>query len=532
MGRCLSALFFALLFFFKFISSVFSTCVLSKRDPLHLKSTLNLSLRSDPLTLDPRKNSDGVTSQFLMFLYEGLTEIGEDKQVKMAIASNIEASKDFTEYLITIKRLFWSNGEVLTAHDFKRSWLEILSPAFGAYNPDYFFNIKNAKAIYLQDKLPEEFGVEVLDEKTFKVLLERPDPYFPELLSNKHFFPVHPSVSYAKSPNQLLVFPGPFCIEKWLHQNKIDLKLNLFHRNYENARIDLVEFMILEEEHLQLDLFEQGKLDWIGAPFSTLSLDAMQYLRQHPCFRVFETPSLYYFTLNLDVYPLQHQKLRKALALAIDRQSLIQDVLGGQELPAFAFLPPQMHALSRSYFQEDLLLAKELLAQALEDLHLSLDTFPTITLKYPSLQLSHLIAQAVQQQWKQHLGIHVHLQNSHWHGFLSDLQHKKYHIAALGKGTHVLDPYYFLVPYHRKNQPMNRCGYENVLFAKVLDQLKHEPSAQRRLELVETAESVLMEDMPMIPLFFQKNYCLVNKKLKNIQISPLGQVRLSESYFD
>lgn len=524
---------FCLLFFSKFISSVFSNCLSQKREALHIKSTLNLCLRSEPLTLDPRKNSDGVTAQFLCFLYEGLTEIEENKKIKLALASHIEASPDSKEYTIFLKDAFWSNGEKITALDFKRSWLEVLKPSFGAYNPDYFFNIKNAYLIYLKKEQEESFGVEIIDEKTLKVHLERPDPYFSELLSNKLFFPVHKSIHSKTEAKSSLVFPGCYCIKSWNYQDKIELKQNTFHRNQETSRLDTIEFCILEEEHLQFDMFEKGKLDWIGAPFSTLSLDAMSYIRSHPCFKGYQTPSLYHFILNNETFPLNHPKIRRALSISLDRNSLIKDVIGGEEEPAFALLPKQMHGVHQTYFLDcDVSKAKKLFEEGMQELNLTYETFPKITLAYPSLQLSHILAQAVQQQWLEVLGIKIYIQSCEWHGFLSDLNRKKFQIAAMGKGTHVLDPYYFLLHYKHKKQPINRCSYENPYFNLLLDQARDEACQIKRFEILQRAESVFVGDMPIIPLFFQKNYCLVNKRLKNIRISPLGDVRLTESYFD
>jgi oligopeptide transport system substrate-binding protein len=533
MRRFLVAFIFCLLFFSKFISCVFSTSYLQKRDSLHLKSTLNLCLRSEPLTLDPRKNSDGITAQFLMFLYEGLTEIGGDKTLKLALASAIDADEGFREYTIHLKQVYWSNGHRITAEDFKRSWLEILKPSFGAYNPDYFFNIKNAQAIYQNKKKEEDFGVEIINSTSFKVVLEKPDPYFSELLSNKLFFPVHPSINQKLVIKSSCVFPGSFYIKTWKHQDKIELTPNLFHRKQEASRLDHIDFCILEEEHLQFDLFEKGKLDWIGAPFSVLSLDAMSYIHKHPCLKVYSTPSLYHVTLNTTQYPLTHPKIRKALALCLERKSLIKDVIGGNERPAFSLIPPQMHALHQNYFNDrDILLAKRLLEEGLSELNLTIETFPKITLKYPALQFSHVIAQALQQQWLNNLGLRIALQSMPWHGFLADLNAKNYQMAALGKGTHVLDPYYFLQHYKTSQQPMNRCGYENPAFSALLDKAAEEKEHLKRAIFLNEAEALFMEDMPIIPLFFQKNYCLVNKKLKNFQISPLGEVKLTESYFE
>lgn len=533
MRRWCITLCLALLFFFKFISYVFSSTLAQKRVPIEPKTALNLCLRSEPLTLDPRKNSDGMTAQFLRFLYDGLTQINENNAIELALASKIETSEDFTEYTVYLKQAYWSSGEKIVAADFKRSWLQVLDPEFGAYNPDYFFNISNAKQIYLKKQDKASFGVEILDETAFKIYLEHPDPYFKELLSNKLFFPVHRSASIHNHVKTSWVFSGPFTVHQWNHQNKIVLERNPYYVHDKPPQLETVECVILEQEHLQHDLFDKGQLDWVGPPFSTISLDSLECIRKHVSFVEFDIPSLYHFTLNTELFPLNHPKIRKALALSIDRKKIINHLIGGNEKPAFALLPLQMHGLHLAYFQDhDIHRGRRLFQEALVELGMSLEEFPELTLKYPSLQLSHLVAQAVQQQWKEDLGIQIALQSCEWHAFLSDINHKNYAIAALGKATHVLDPLYFLSQYQSKHHVMNRCGYDNRFYAEILERAKVERSLATRELLLHQAESVLMEDMPIIPLFFQKNYCLVNQKLKNFTITPFGEVGFRQAHFE
>lgn len=488
------------------------------------QKVLRVALRTEPLTLDPRKNSDGITSLFLLFISEGLTRLTPEGKPSLALAESVHLSEDQCTYTFVLKKAQWSNGDLITADDFKTSWLQGLEPSFTAYNPEYLFVIKGAKKAYTRQSSLDEVAIEAPNSHTLIVTLEHPAPYFLELVANKIFFPVHQSAK---------VCCGPFLIEEWVCQDKIILKRNPLYWDHEAVRLNRIELNMINDETTQLSLFEAGELDWVGAPFSLLPADSLSELKTREQFHSFPTTSLYFYNFNTKKFPLNNIKLRKALTLAIERKELIDHVSQGNEVPALSLLPKQMHGIHKEYFQDgDVQEAQKLFKEALEELKLTEATFPALTLSYPSIQVRHIMAQAIQQQWQAALGIKVQLENKEWQVFLSDLNNRNYEIGALGRTTHHLDPIYFLSLFKTTNQATNRTGWEDPVYTHILEQSDFVQDPEERKRLLHQAEEIFMAQMPIAPIFFPTNYYLKNPQLQGVFLSDVGGVDFKWAYFE
>lgn len=490
------------------------------------KTTLHLVLRTEPLTLDPRKNSDGITSLFFLFISEGLTRISpSNHEPECSLAESVEISEDGKIYQFKIRDCTWSDGHPITSYDFERSWKEALNPDFGGYNPEYLFCIENAKEVFSKEKDPSELGIETPDSKTLIVCLHSPMPCFLELVSNKIFFPV-PAHNHKK------VFSGPFVIKHWKHSDKIVLKKNPYYWDRDAVKLDKIELNLIEDETTQLLLFEQDKLDWVGAPLSLLPIDGMKSLKNSEFFHTFSIASLYYYSFNTARFPLHHVKIRKALAYAIGRDELINHVTQGDEKPARCLIPSLMNGFHTNFFPDgDQTLAKELFQQALEELNLTQETFPVLTLSCPAAQSSHIIAQAIQQQWQRAFGIKVSIENKEWQVFLSDIHACNYDIGALGRGTHHLDPFFYLALFKNKDQASNRTGWENKEYQRLLDKAQ-QLTGDERYELLSRAEAIFVEEMPIAPILFPTHAYLKKTNLKNVCISSVGSVDFKWAYLE
>lgn len=497
-----------------------------------------VSLISEPISLDPRKSSDGITSQFFNFCFDGLTRRALDNNIVLSLAKDVKISQDGREYVFLLREAYWSNGELITAYDFEKSWKKVLDPSFAAHNPDYLFNIKNAKKAYFQDVSQDLVGIEALDALHLRVNLEHPDPYFLELLTNKTFFPVNQRMEFKDSKNgnascKNFVSSGPFSIKKWLHRNKILLKKNPYYWDGHNVKLDGVELYLIEDEMTQLAMYERGDLDWIGSPLSNLPFDALSKLRKSRDFNTFSTNALYYCCFNNEAFPLNNTKIRKALTLALNRQDLIDYVSQGKEISALSLLPRTKMTSSTNFIQDnDLLQARRLFQEGLEELNLKKENFPAITFSFPNIYSRRLLAQAIQQQWEQGLGIKIVLQSSEWQTFLADVKNGKFLVASLARGTHHLDPFYFLSLFKRKSQGSNLARWESKKYQDILEQIKETKEIGTRRDLINEAEKIFMEEMPIAPVFFPSHCFLKHPKLHNVLISPVGSLDFKWAYID
>lgn len=500
--------------------------------------TVRLSLISEPLSLDPRKSSDGITSQFFNFCFDGLTRRSFNDKIDLSLAKDVKISDDGLEYVFLIREAYWSNGELITACDFENSWKKVLDSSFIAHNPDYFFNIKNARKAYFKEAELDDVGIESLDAHHLKISLEYPDPYFLELVSNKIFFPINHKID-RKYPNwgdlslKHFVSCGPFVIKKWLPRNRIILKKNPYYWDEQNVRLDGLELFLVEDEMTQLSMYENNELDWVGSPLSLFPIDALSKLKDSPEFGSFPSSSLYYCCFNNDVYPLNHVKIRQALSLAINRQDLIRYISQGHELPALTLLPQTMHVKHVDYIKDGYEAeAITLFQEALKELNLTIDNFPTLTFSFPNVYSRKLLAQAIQQQWEQTLGLKVILQSVEWQTFLSDLKNGRFHLSAIARGTHHLDPFYFLSLFQRKFQDSNLARWESSEYQKVLQKIKLSNDLETRNCLVNEAEKIFMQQMPIAPIFFPSNYFLKKPKLHNVLITSVGSLDFKWAYLD
>ncbi len=489
-----------------------------------------ISLISEPLSLDPRKSSDGVTSQFFNFCYDGLTRRTFDGKIELSLAKSFKVGKKGRRYEFTLREAYWSNGELLTAYDFEYSWKKILDKSFLAHNPEYMFNIKHAKKAYQSQKDFEKVGVKAEGSSKLVITLEEADPYFLELISNKSFFPINRRID-LKHPNwsdltlKHFVGCGPFVIKRWFHRNKISLKKNPYYWDEQNVQLDGVELYIIEDEMTQISMYESKELDWIGAPLSLLPVDALSKLKNSPNFGSYRSSSLYFCCFNTEAYPLNNPKIRKALTLAINRKDLVDYVSHGGEEIALSLLPRTMHADKQNYFEDgDLVKAKELLQEGMLELGLSKESFPKIVYSFPNIHSRRLLAQALQQQWEKALGIKISLQSTEWQVFLSDIKSKKYQMAGITRATQHLDPLYFLALFKKKNQLVNYAHWESKKFQDLLLEAKKAPDIKSRKYFISKAEEIFMDEMPVAPIFFPMNYYLKQPHLKKVLITPVGSL--------
>ncbi len=497
-----------------------------------------VSLISEPLSLDPRKSTDGITSQFFNFCSDGLTRRSSRGNLELSLAKNVKVSEDKLTYTFLLKEAYWSNGELLTTKDFEISWKKILDPEFIAHNPDYLFSIKNAKKAYQGLCSLDDVGIKSIDNSKLEVTLEYPDPYFLELLSNKTFFPVNHKVekkypSWSDASLKHYVSCGPFIIKKWLPRNKILLTKNPYYWDEQSVHLEAIELYHIEDEMTQLSMYENGELDWIGAPLSMLPVDALSKLKDSPCFGSYQSSSLYYCCFNNEVFPLNNPKIRKALSLAINRQDLINHVSQGGEETALALLPKSMYANHREYFEDgNIEEARKLFQEGLAELSCSVETFPQLTFSFPNIHCRRLLAQAIQQQWEKALGIKIDLKSCEWQMFLSDVKNRNFQISSLGRGTHHLDPIYFLSLFKRKSQETNLPRWESSDYNNLVRQIKFVEDPDKRKQLIAAAEKLFMEEMPIAPIFFPSNYFLKSTKLHDVFISPVGSLDFKWAYIE
>lgn len=500
----------------------------------HLKDQrLRLNLHSEPPSLDPRKFTDSTSANVLIMLFEGLTRFESDQKPHPAAAKKIALSKDQCTYTFTLRDSYWCNGDPVTAEDFAYSWRKMLEPNFPSLFAYKLFVIKNAAEVKAGTRSLEDLGIRVKDEKTLEITLNHPTPYFLELTAFPSFFPVNKKID-IKTPNWAadsgpsFISNGPFCLKKWEHENEITVKKNPGYWDSKSVKLNEINLAMIDDTTTEFYMFEMNEIDWAGAPLSTLPPDFLPNLKEEGKVSFVPSSGVYYFKINTDDPVLKNIKIRQALGLSINRHAIVNHVTQGGQQPACALVPPIPGWQVNSFFKDgDVEEARKLFAKGLEEM--GLKKMPPLTLSYNTSRDHQKIAQAIQHQWKEALDIPVNLEAFDWKVYLSKINSQDYQIGRIGWIGDFNDPLSFLEPFKYRNGT-NETGWENSEYIWYLEQAQKELNSKKRASLLARAEKLLIEEMPIIPLYFM-NYAFLKKGyLRGEFITSLGIIDFKRAH--
>jgi len=497
---------------------------------------LRLSMHSEPPSLDPRKAGDTTSITIIKMCFEGLTRMDAQGQPTFALAESAEFSEDQLHIRLFLRKSYWSDGLPVTAYDFEESWKTILDPAFPSYISENLYIIQGAKEAK-EGLLPlDEVGVKATDEKTLEITLKHPVPHLLELLSTSSFFPTPSHITknsphWAEHSGPLFVTNGPFLLTSWRHYNNMEFVKNPTYWNQGVVRLEKITLLMIEDENTELAMFENGELDWAGFPLSNLPIDALASLEKQEKIYRYPLSGTYFYLFNTTIPPFTNKNIRKAFALAIDRTAIIDNILQGKQVPATGLIPPLMWKKNLSYFKDgDVHEARRLFALGLEELGISKENLPPVTLTYNTLQSHHKIAQAIQQQWFEAFGIRVRLENKEWKVYLDEISKKQFQVARMGGIASVSDPVYFLDNYKYTQASRNFTGWSHPEFTEKLDQACQCREQEQRLSFLQQAETLLMEEMPVIPLYFYTGSYLKKPYVQQVVVGELSDIDFTWSF--
>jgi|688.fasta_scaffold54380_3 oligopeptide transport system substrate-binding protein len=490
------------------------------------QQVLRIACPDDFPTTDPRLVRDLPSRTMLNLLYEGLVRLNSHGKVENAIAENISLSPDLMTYTFKLRKSQWSNGDPLTAKHFEDTWKSILNPTFPAPNAYQFFLIKNAKKVK-EGLLPESsLGIHATDDSTLVVELEYPAPYFLELLATHFFYPFHPS-STAEKP----IGNGPFTLTSRKRNDRLSFAKNSSYWESKEVHLDGVVLLVLDNQ-TALRMFEKGELDWVGSPMGTLPTDALPFLKHQHQLLVSPAAGVHWFRFNTEKTPFNNRNMRKAFTLAINREHLVKFVTQGNQKTAESIVPPSFGLEKTRYFNDDAVPeAWYAFQEALEEMKISKDDLPKITLCYANAERNHKVVQAVQQQWKIALGVEVALESLESKILFDRLSQADFQMASGGWYADFRDPINFLNVFKSKSNPSNNTQWENQTFSELLTESNHTKDHSQRLQILSKAQGILMDEYPVAPLFFGSFNYLKTEGLLGVYVSDLGYLDFKYAFF-
>jgi oligopeptide transport system substrate-binding protein len=502
--------------------------------------TLNFGNGSEPASLDPHIVNLFNDQRIILALFEGLTAIDEKTSLAVpAVAERWDVSPDglvYTFYLRANAR--WSNGDPVTAHDFAFSFQRILLPTLGARPAYMLWPIKNAEA-FNRGKITDftAVGVEALDDRTLRLTLERPTPYLPVLVGVSMWCPVHRAtlekfgpVSDRTSPwTRLgnLVGNGPFTLAEWRPNDRIVVTKNPLYWDAARTRLNQVVFFPTESPEVEERNFRAGQVHLTnGIPTTKIP----PYREREPD-QLRIDPFLYVNYLNFNVAkpPLDNPKVRRALALAIDRDSIARRVLNGSRLPAARYTPSDCGGYTaRAWVPTDFEAARHLLAEAGFPGGQSLPVFEVLVVNDG---FEPLVFEAIQAMWQRELGVRITIAVLELKTWLQNQQTRNYTIAFNGWIADFPDPASFLEVYV-KNGGNNWTGWSDPDYDRLIAEAAHTLDPVRRFEAFQQAEAILLEQAPIAPLYFNAQTYLIHPAVKNWHPSPLGFQRYQNVWLE
>ncbi len=494
------------------------------------KETVRVNLFTEPASLDPRLAEGMAGNTVVLELYEGLTRTGADGSPTLALAEAVTVSEEGLHYTFKLRPSKWSNGDPLTAHDFVFSWKQALEPGFPSEYSYLLFEIEGAREAKSGQGSSNAIGVWAEGPHTLHVSLTHPAPYFLHLLTNSVYFPVSQKVAeknqrWADRTGPGFVTNGPFKLVRWEHGSEILTTRNPHYWDADRVSIEEIHHSMIDNATTEITMFEQGELDWAGGPMSMLPYDAIPALREQFGVDVFSVDAVYWYQLNTSHPLLKNRKIRQALAYSIRRDEFARNLAKGAHQPATGLIPPPIAPTTKDYLSgRSDPEVKALFAEGLAELGLTNEKLEPLMLSI-NISEDHLkLAQALQQRWQELFGLTVTLDIAEWKVHLAKLQKGLYHVARFGWYANFRDGVDFLNRFRFPSCQKTCTGWDQESYASFVDRIDWCTDNEHRLKLIAEAEAWLMEEMPVIPLFFINFNYIKHADLDGVVFSPFGRV--------
>ncbi|WNY67304.1 peptide ABC transporter substrate-binding protein [Borreliella lusitaniae] len=506
-----------------------SSCTISKaKDDL----VFGVGIGNEPTSLDPQFCSDKLGTLIINELFIGLLR-GDPKTggYRPGLAKSWDISYDSTCYTFHLRDdIYWSDGVKITADTVKESYMMALEsnddiPGISILTS----KIKNAEEFHKSKFNAEEVGIKVIDEKTLEITLSKPTIYFLDMLTTPIFIPI-PTHVVKKFGNKWtspenMVTSGPFKLKRRSINEEISLEKNKKFYDAKNVAISEIIFITINDSRRIYSMYEHNEIDAI---FNSIPLSLINELILREDFYSADINQTGFLSLNTSVKPLDNPKVREALALAVDRETLAYRVLDNN-FKATRKISPNIN--NYTYGKKLKLYNPRKAEKLLEEAgYPDGKKFPTLKIKYNKNELEKEVANFIQSQWKKVLNINVEIEPETWNNYMSNILKGQYEISVRSWQGDYLDPMAFFDIFKSNNSHISSYGYSNLELDELLNKSEVELDEKIRLELFKKAEEIIIEnDYPVIPIYsVTGNYLFKNDKWTGWNTNSSERFDLSE----
>ncbi|MDF2963444.1 MAG: dppE [Paenibacillus sp.] len=479
---------------------------------------LRINLKAEPPALDSSIATTNPTFTIINAINEGLYRLDAEGKPQPALAAALPViSTDGLVYTITLRDgLTWADGTALKASDFEFAYKRTLDPVTKAKYASMLAWIKGGADI--MKAKPEEveakkaaLGVKAKDDKTLEITLEKPVAFFTDQLSMPIFFPQKPDFVKAQGDKygadaDKVIGAGPFKLEKWDHEQQLVMVKNDKYWDAANVKLTKVTVNVVKDTSTSLNMYETNQVDltelvgdqfkmYQGKPDLTLK---KEFVSSYIMFQVNKVPAF------------ANVKIRQALGMAVDRKALNEVVLGGSSIPSTGLVPGTVQDGNKQEFRKtagdtqpsfDAAKAKQLLAEGLKELNLT--SLPSFKLTSDDTDTSKKTIEFIQAQWKQNLGVDVTGEPLPFALRVKNMQEGNFDTLIGLWGADYNDSMTFLDMWVSDNKSFNYMRYSNKQYDDLVKGAGNEIDLAKRAKMLVDAEKLLMNDMPLSPLYFR-----------------------------
>ncbi|MCA9001610.1 MAG: peptide ABC transporter substrate-binding protein, partial [Planctomycetes bacterium] len=498
-------------------------------------------------SLDPAKVTGTPEGRIIRLLYEGLViKNPRDLSPEPGMAESWDISPDGRIYTMHLRQgSKWTNGDEVTAMDFEWSMKRMLHPKTAAEYAYQLWYVKGAKAYTSEvDDLgepkndPDTVAIRALDRYTLEIELNSRTPFFMELLG---FYPVFPvnrraleeakekwpvtwEIEWLKPEN--IVTNGPWKLHSRRVNDRIRVVKNEDYWDADNVAFNTIDALAMEQTSTGLNLYLTGGTDFIEKVSDELIRDLMPREDFNP------EPYLgiYFYRINTTKPPFDDKRVRRALSLVVPRDLICDQITKSGQVPAYSFVPPMAIDYTSPQTEKGpdtgtpeerqaarIQRARELLAEA--GYGPGLKPMPPVELHYNTLEAHKKIAETIMSAWRDALDIEVKLRNEEWKVYLDTQSNLNYELSRSAWIGDYMDPNTF-VDLFLTGGENNKTGWGNPEYDRLVHGSNQESDPSKRLHMLEQAEAILMDELPIIPIYYYVTQNMVAPRLGGFYANP------------
>lgn len=499
-------------------------------------------LHNVPDGIDPSVTANSFAIPFLANCFEGLVRIDGNNEVVPGLAEKWDISPDGTTYTFTLRQgLKWNDGSPLTSQDFMYAFQHVLTPDTAAQYvtmlTDY---VVNAQEFYDGKVEFSEVGCKAPDENTFVITLKAPAPFYIQILTMPVYSPVQQATiekhgkDWTLSP-EAYICNGPFKITEMKMGESVTLVKNEHYWDADNVKLEKILYRYITDQSTALTAFQSDQIDGFR---NVPNAEIMKLKAESDDIFTFPMFAHTFYVINCEKAPYNDARVRKALNLALDRQSLIDNVMHNAAKFASGLIPPGYSYDGKDYVEgrpsyditanANVEEARKLLAEAG---YPGGEGFPTMKLAYYTDPQVKLLAEAIAQMLTENLEINVDISTKEWAVYFDEIKAGDYEVSALGWTADYLHPMTFF-PMYKTGDYTNYSRYSNPDYDELLAQIQSEVDPAKALVKMHEAEDLLMEDSPFLSLYYGSTTMMMKPYVKGWYLNALGTLSFRNAYIE